>query len=115
MDIPMINGATSIAHLKTLIPLAYKFANVPHGQFVESVVKKAQTFDKSFVSSDVQTILGVKSGLSALPVPRLNQFDQTGIAEKQAKQYTLKTVDDLKAYPCFQQRLKMRELRLMQK
>ncbi len=56
-DFPIINGATSMAHLKTLIPLVYKFNKAPHAQFVESALAKGRTFDEMFCIDDLNEIL----------------------------------------------------------
>jgi len=98
MNIPMISGATSMEHLKTLIPIAHKFSKIPQEQFIEFALKKGRSFDDGFMPADVQAILRVDSDLSepttAQPIVH------------QQKQYTLKTVADLRAMPPASWRIK---------
>jgi hypothetical protein len=106
MNIPMISGATSLAHLKMLIPIAYKFGNIEHDKFVAHVLGKCRTFDGGFKLSDVNSILGIKTGLADSPFENHNQLDQQPTVESQEKQYTLKSLNDLKALPPASWRIK---------
>lgn len=106
MNIPMINGATSMDHLKKLIPVAYKYAGITHDKFVACALEKGRTFDNEFTPADVTSIIGAKTDLPLPLASHRNQFNPQYAGERQSKQYALKTLADLKAMPPASWRIK---------
>ena len=57
--LPILSGATSLAHFKSLLPVAFQHRNVAEDVFIADALVKAKTFDAAISADQLWEMLGV--------------------------------------------------------